>query len=134
MNRVENRPSGRLTVAVYTANGALPVEGVTVTVSGAEDGNRDILYTVTTDRSGRTPTLSLPAKPPSDSLTPGYDGRPYAVYDIRVVKDGYYVHENRAAPVFSGITSLQQAELIPLARYEGTEANPRSNLIFNSEI
>lgn len=127
------RGRGNLIVAVYTAGGAVPVEGATVTVMRADGGEGAFTRTVQTDRSGKTPVLSLPTNEAGDSLSPGNGTRPYATYDIRVTRDGYYIHENRGAPVFAGVNSLQQVELIPLALYAPENAVPNGNLIFISE-
>ena len=123
---------GYLTVAVYTAGNALPVEGATVTVRGADDGNRTLVRTATTDRSGKTPAIPLPTSEAGASLTPG-GPRPYAVYDILVTREGYYVHENRAAPIFAGVNSIQPVELIPLALYDSEGGRPDIGLLFSSE-
>ena len=59
--------TGTLIVAVSTAGGALPVEGALVTVRGSKPENSGVLSVVTTDRSGRTPRITLPAPPAADS-------------------------------------------------------------------
>lgn len=123
---------GTLIISARTAGNALPVESASVTVTGAEESNRDFVRTLTTDISGLTPPISLPAPAKADSLAPG-NGRPYAIYNIRIVRDGYYVHENKNAPVFAGVTSIQPAELIPLAPYNPSTTHPRGNTIFISE-
>ncbi len=123
---------GSLIVSVRTAGNALPVEGATVTVSNATPDEPAFLRTMQTDISGLTPLLPLSAMPKSDSLVPGI-GHPFTVYNIRVVKDGYYVHENRNVPIFAGITSLQPVELIPLAPYNAETTRPEGNLYFSSE-
>ena len=110
---------GYLTVVVRTASGALPIEGATVTVESDEEGGR-FIRTLYTNESGRTPLLQLETPAAAGSLAPG-GVRPYAIYNIRVEKDGYYPHENRGAPVFAGVTSVQGVEMIPLSPYgDGT--------------
>ena len=65
---MENRLSdtytatGTLIVTVFTANGALPVEGALVTVKGSSREDSGVISVVTTDRSGRTPRIALPAR------------------------------------------------------------------------
>ena len=110
---------GILTVIARTGGGALPVEGVAVTVRPLTAGGSPI-RTVYTDESGRTPPLALNAPPAATSLSPG-NTRPYAIYEITAEKDGFYLHRNQNAPVFTGVTSMQYAELIPRAPYgDGT--------------
>jgi hypothetical protein len=130
MQREENeRNTGGLTVSVFTAGGALPLEGATVTVTDTE-GN--ILRTATTDRSGRTPRFVLPSVRAEEALTPNPSVRPYSIYGIRITKDGYYTHENSGVPVFAGITSVQPAELIPFSLYGQDGERPDGNLFFSS--
>ena len=132
MERTENSAAGGLTVAVFTARGALPVAGATVTVTDGE-GDGAVLRTATTDRSGKTPRFILPSRAASESLSPDAKERPYAVYGIRVVKDGYYTHENSGVPVFAGVNSLQSVEMIPLSLYGSDSERPDGNLFFTSE-
>ena len=67
----------------------------------------------------------------SASLSPGIRN-PYATYDIRVEREGFFVHENRNAPVFSGIYSIQNVDLIPLSPYGG-DRPPAGSTDFSSE-
>ena len=123
------RANGFLIVTVRTAGGALPIEGATVTVESGEEGG-SFIRTLTSDQSGRTPIIALDTPAASGSLTPG-GIRPYALYNIRVEKEGYYVHENRGAPVFAGVTSVQGAEMIPLSPY-GDGTPPAGSTAFTS--
>ena len=108
----------------------MPIEGATVTVTDDEGG---VLRTATTDRSGRTPHFILPAKEAEASLSPNPPVRPYTVYGVRVVKEGYYVHENSGVPVFARVNSLQPVELIPLSLYGPESERPEGNLFFTSK-
>lgn len=111
--------TGYLTVTVRTADGALPIEGAAVTVREGDEGGA-VIRTLYTDISGRTPIIALSTPAVGGSLAPG-GVRPYAIYDILVEKDGYYIHENRGAPVFAGVTSVQGVDLIPVSPYgDGT--------------
>ena len=110
---------GFLVVQTVTANGALPVENALVHIyeydKGEEfDGNA--LYTQKTDSSGRTDKLALEALDKELSLTPE-NKIPYKTYNITVYADGYYGSEKINVPVFQGITSFQQVNLIPLSEF-----------------
>lgn len=131
MAEQNGRASGSLIVRTFTAQGALPVEGAAVTVRSAGEGGTPFLQTVYTDESGRTPILILDTPPAASSLSPG-GARPYATYDIRVEKDGFFLHENHAVPVFSGVFSIQNAELIPLSPY-GNGTPPVGSTDFSSQ-
>ena len=102
--------SGGLVVQVTTASNAIPLEGASVTVRD-EDGR--VRYELRSGRDGRTARVALPAPPRARSQRPS-DGRPYAVYSIEVVLQGYETAFYASVPVFDGITALQQANLIPL--------------------
>ncbi len=125
------RTGGSLIVQVTTAGGAFPVQGAAVTVRATGEGGMPFLQTVYTDGSGRTPILELDTPPASSSLSPGIRN-PYATYDIRVEREGFFVHENRNAPVFSGIYSIQNVDLIPLSPYGG-DRPPAGSTDFSSE-
>lgn len=108
---------GYLIVRVTTALGAIPLEGISVTVrnySKDDPGRGSVVSTLVTDRSGKTAKLPLPAPPREYSVRPGVR-TPYAAYSVDINTDGYYEQYYSNVPVFDGITSLQQADLIPLA-------------------
>lgn len=65
--------TAELRVLVTTALGALPLENAIVSVSTVPDetGMRTLLYSVTTDSGGMTPSMVLTTPPRSNSLSPG---------------------------------------------------------------
>ncbi len=124
----EEKSHGSLVVWVTKARGSLPIEGARVTIKSSEE-SEDLLYTLTTDRSGRTEKLSLPTPPAGDSQAPG--GRNvYAAYDIEVTRDGYYTGMFFGVPVFAGVTSVQPVSLVPLAAYDPMGNRPDIGLDF----
>ena len=124
--------TGYLTVRAYTAGGALPVEGAIVRIRGAEDGNRDVIYSLLTDRDGITDKVSLPAPPRELSESPSPTDVPFAIYDIEIVKDGYFTKRLNNIPVFEGINSEQLIAMIPSSG--GGENYPLGNINANEEI
>ena len=106
--------SGQLTVKVSEGGVTLPIRGAVVTVSGrlSDDIGGGIIYTLRTDESGLTETVSLPAPDAAASLSPGGDS-PYGVYDIRVTAPGYLSAENAGTQIFDGVTAIQYFSLIP---------------------
>ena len=51
--------SGSIRIRAYAASGALPIEGVLVKIYGADEYNRDVMYSLITDVDGvTTKTLS----------------------------------------------------------------------------
>ena len=121
---------GTLLVRVSTAGIALPVEGADVRIDGNEEGNQNIHYLLTTDRSGLLERILLPAPPAAYSLQPG-NRKGFADYNIRIFKDGFYPVLLRNVPLFSGITSIQTVELIPWPSYNKDEYPPYSVLDFS---
>jgi len=110
---------GTLAVRVFTAKEALPVFDALVLVSRAVGGRPTLQWSGRTDISGNTGEIRLPAPEAALSEEPGHI-RPYAAYRIQVEKDGFYMAEFRDVPVFSGVTSVQPVELIPLPQRESS--------------
>lgn len=119
--------TGTLIVSASTACGALPVEGALVTIRGSAPANSGVLSVVTTDRSGRTPRVTLPTPPAADSEKPGME-KPYATYNIEVEKDGFFHQSFTNVPLFANTTSIQPVNLYPLTEYTGDaqDPNPRN--------
>ncbi len=126
MQQIPYDGSGGLRVSVRTADSALPIAGARVTVWGEES---EPIASLSTDQSGSTEVLALPAPRAAASLSPG-SGNAYAVYRLIVESDGYYRQENKEVPIFDGVLSLQNAALIPRAPYEGEAAMPQGNTVF----
>ncbi|MBQ8510053.1 MAG: carboxypeptidase regulatory-like domain-containing protein [Clostridia bacterium] len=119
--------TGWLIVNVSTARGAIPLPGAAVTVyRDSEEGGS--VYTVTeTDRSGKTDRMALPAPDRALSEAPG-NAKPFATYTIQVDKEGYYTVTNTGVPIFSGVTSIQPVEMLPLAAADSQNLFPRLGL------
>ena len=105
---------GSLTVRVSTASGAIPLEGVAVNIRGGELADSSVIYALSTNSDGLTPTVSLPTPPRINSEYPQSTQPPYAVYNVDVFMDGYSPAFFHNVPVFSGINSIQPVILLPL--------------------
>ena len=115
--REEDTSFATLTMQVYTAGGALPVEGAVVTVTRkTADGNL-LVAALLTDESGKTVSVVLPAPPAEESTSPGHD-HPFAEYNVRTDKEGYYPVSNLSLSLFGGVNSLQPVEMIPIPERE----------------
>lgn len=113
MNQSNSENIGYLIVKVSTARGAIPLEEATVSVRGTPAQSSGIVYSLETDSSGLTPRLALPAPPRSVSQEPG-GTPPYSLWNIDVFYKGFSTAHYTNVPVYSGITSIQNADLIPL--------------------
>lgn len=117
--------NGFLIVNVTTARGAIPLADATVTVSQLNGGVDTPVAVVRTDIDGKTEKLTLQAPPPDNSQTPNPTGPSYALYNVEVVKNGYYTENELNIPVFSGITSIQPVRMLPYI--VGRNTSPQSN-------
>ena len=124
---------GYLIVRVTTALGSIPLEGISVTVRNynpeGESGKGAVITTLVTDRSGNTKRFPLAAPPKELSEHPG-NVRPFASYSVDINTDGYYEQYYTNVPIFDGVTSLQQADLVPLAENRRTDSQTPDVRIF----
>ena len=107
----KKRPyTGYIRVHVTTAEGARPVPGATVMITRMQDGEPELVSLQSTDASGNTQTVPVPAPPPSaDQRHP----ESY-IYDVSVQAHDFYREHSTDVPVFPNITSMQNFNLIPL--------------------
>ena len=98
-----------------TAGGAYPVENAIVIITRFTDGSEQVVNILQTNESGETPVIELDA--PLANGTKVSDKNPYMYYNTLVSADGYYDVQNRNIALFSGITSIQPVNLIPLPAY-----------------
>ena len=127
----EYTSAGTLIVSVFTAGGAVPIEGAMVTVSGGEN-KEGVIKVIYTDQSGNTPKILLPAPPAYTSESPGY-ATPFAKYNIEIEKENFYPRNFINVPIFSDTTSIQPANLIPKTEYEGEALIPENMTVTESQ-
>jgi len=108
-----NERRGTARFRTYTARGALPVAGAEIIVFRQIGGQKHVFYTLTTDESGQTPIISLPAPPKELSESPNSPITPYATYDAQVNAAGYDEVIIRSMPIFDGVLSVQRIALVP---------------------
>lgn len=118
---------GAITVRVYTGGGGLPIAGALVRIMGAEEINRSVAHSRITDRDGIAETVFLPAPKKSSSQAPSPTEPPYYIYDVTVIKDGYYTRRIQGVSVFPSINSILPVNMIPEGT-EGEENFPRGNI------
>lgn len=108
---------GSIQISVVSSLGLIPVEGATVTISYTGDPNSPII-TLTTDNSGQTPTIELPAPPVALSLDSSAEEQPYSEYNIQVTAEGYEPVLVSGSEILSGQLSLQPVRMNPLETTE----------------
>jgi hypothetical protein len=106
---MEIREKGYIIVSARGALGAIPLEGVAVDFY--KDGIR--VASSVTSENGFSEKISIDTPPRENSLTPSVP-LPYALIDIHASKEGYYSAIYKNAAIFSGVTSVQPIDMIPL--------------------
>lgn len=100
-----------------------PVENASVEITYPEY-NDNVIDNLTTDSSGKTPTITLRTPPLQYSMRP-LSSQPYSVYNVLVRAKGYEEVEIAGTEVLPGETSIQNIELIPI-----DESEPESAEVF----
>jgi len=132
MDKNEKQNYGYLSVNVTSADGAIPIGDATVVVRLVEGGVPRIIAVLLTDESGQTPELIIQTPAPSLSFDPSPDARPYSLVDIETTAYGYYSTANISVPIFPGVRSVQNINMIALP--ENEQGIPSPNVIvFESE-
>lgn len=105
--------AGRLTFFITSSADELrpvPNATITITISGQPS---NILYTLTTDSSGQTATITLPTPPLSYSQAPS-DVQPYAEYTYHITAPNYEPLTIADSEVLPDVIALQPANLTPI--------------------
>lgn len=106
--------AGTLKISVISSIGMIPVENATVSVSYTGDPDSPIVV-LTTDSSGQTPVVNLPAPPLAFSLDPDALEQPYSEYNITATAEGYEPVLVTGSEILADELSLQTIRLQPLA-------------------
>lgn len=118
MKGVITLPStGYIQVHAYTSYAQIPLQDVSVAVS-APDGTAIALRL--TDRSGRIEPIPIPVPDREESLSPNPPERPFATVNITARLKDYEQIFVDDVQVFSGVTTDQDLELIPLSELPET--------------
>lgn len=107
--------SGALSIGVYTASRALPVQDAVVTVYILDENrNENILAHYVTDRNGRIPDISLPSVYDPESPLESRDFY-FSTYNFRVQAINYYTQNFLDIRIFPDTTTRFNVDLIPVA-------------------
>ena len=132
MDKNEKQNYGYLSINVTSADGAIPIGDATVAVRLIEEGGPRIIAVLITDESGQTPEIII-ATPPADlSLDPSPDTRPYSLVDVETTAFGYYSTANISVPIFPGVRSVQNVNMVSLPEDEQGAPSPNV-IVFESE-
>ena len=111
--QVSNSSSGSIKISVVSSLGLIPVVNASVTISYTGDPNSPLME-LTTDSSGQTPTVELPAPPAELSLEPENLEQPYSEYNIQVTAEGYAPVVVSGSEILAGEVSLQPVRMNPV--------------------
>lgn len=117
--QIDASNEGELRIQVTSTLGMLPIADASVTIYYTDNPDSPI-QTLTTDISGQTPVIELPAPPVEYSLEPG-SPRPYSEYNIQVSAPGYEMVVISGSEILPDVTSIQPVELPPLETSSGEE-------------
>lgn len=120
--------TGYIQVHAYTSYARIPLQDVTIAVS-ATDGTAIALRL--TDRSGRIEPIPIPVPDLEESLSPNPPERPFATVNITARLKDYEQIFVDDIQVFSGVTTDQDLELIPLS--ELPESRTQSETFVTSQ-
>ncbi|MGN1148845.1 MAG: peptidoglycan-binding protein [Lachnospiraceae bacterium] len=108
---------GALRINVISSIGQIPIPGATVAISYTGDPT-SVIEELTTDESGLTPTIELPAPPVDLSLNPESEIQPYAEYNILVTAPGHEPVSVTGSELLADTTSFQPIRMNPLEMTE----------------
>lgn len=111
---------GNLIVEVTHSRGTFPIEKAKVEVF---DTKNTSITTMLTDQSGRTPSLSLDAKSKELTDAPGPSSASTAtLYNIIISADGFVTTTIKNIPIYEGITTLQNYDMLFSSVADGKES------------
>lgn len=119
--------TGKLIVIVTTVRSLYPLSNARVTVFTGDLDNMQVAAQGVTDESGRTETFVLKTPAKALSMSSGSVTKPYASYNIEIKAEGYVDSIYLNVPVFSGVTSIQRANMLSLE----TAGKDKGPLIFD---
>ena len=117
--------SGFLRVNVTSSLGQIPVNNATVSISYTGEPGR-VIEELTTNNSGLTENVELPAPDIEYSFDPESEVQPYSEYTINVTAEGYEPVVITGSELLADTTSTQPVRMNPL---DVTEENEKRVII-----
>lgn len=108
---------GNIKVIVYISQMTIPIENAKVYIYQEENGKRNLIATRNTDKNGETSLVEVDTPDKSESLSPLENGspNPFASVNIFIEAEGFRSVLIHNAQVFAENTTVQRAEMVPLA-------------------
>lgn len=104
---------GFLKVETRTGDNGMPVPNAAITVVRKNGKEEELVFSGVTDESGSIEKIRLPA-PPNLKTNAPESFQNYAIYTVSAFLKGFYREISADVPVFSGVTSIQRFNLIPM--------------------
>lgn len=130
----EKIETGFMQIRATALQQSVPISGAKIVISKPVGEEASVMWSDTTDESGKSSIVELPAPSKALSERPG-GAQPYAVYNVRVDAQGFYTVYNINAQVFPGQLSIVAVDMIPKKETElftdgdMTFETPPSNLL-----
>lgn len=104
--------NGLLQINVNSIVTNVPIQDARIQISYTGEPDT-ILEEVTTDSSGQTEKLTLPAPPVEYSMDPEQGQQPYSEYNLTITAPGFERVLISGAEILSGETAIQQVNMLP---------------------
>jgi len=108
--------TGYIQVYAYTSKARIPLEDVSVTITGK---NKQLLGFRLTDDSGITRSLPVVVPDLSESQQPENGPSPFTTVNLYARKNGYEQIEIHGLQVFADTVTLQELAMVPLSELPG---------------
>lgn len=115
--------TGYIQIHAYASNAQIPLQNVTVTIS-AKDGT--VIALRLTDRSGRIEPIPISVPSREESLSPNPPEIPFTTVNLTARLQDYEQVFIYDLQVFSGVTTDQDIELIPLSELPSSRSRSES--------
>ena len=113
---------GRLRISLTSSITAYPIADASISISytGVPEST---LEQLTTNSSGQTETIDLPAPPVEYSTNPENEVQPYSEYTFQVTAEGYEPVTIAGAEILADVTALQNIALNPVTAPASEDAS-----------
>lgn len=112
--------TGTIKISVTSSLGMIPIQNAEISISYTGEPN-SVLMNLTTDSSGQTGVVELPAPALELSMLPDPGEQPYSEYNISVTAQGYEPVLVTGSEILPGELSLQPISMNPLEVTEEEE-------------
>lgn len=117
--------SGNLTINVTSSQGLIPIDNAKIEISYTREPDT-VVTTLSTDDSGQTDTISLPAPNINYSTEPS-EVKPYSEYNISITAPGYESVYISGTEILPDVTAIQPVSMTPI-ELEEPDAPPEEDI------